>query len=63
MGLFDKWQKAGFDAKSQITDPQFIDPAKENYGLKPSSPALQLGFQPIPFEKIGLEGYPRAWKK
>lgn len=36
------------------TDPLFVDAANKDYHLKPESPALKLGFQPIPFEKIGL---------
>ncbi len=34
--------------------------ANDDYRLKPDSPALALGFEPIPWEKIGLQGYPRA---
>lgn len=34
-------------------DPQFVDPANGNFALKPTSPALKLGFQPLPLEKIG----------
>lgn len=36
------------------TDPLFVDAAKQDYRLKPESPAHAIGFQPIPFEKIGL---------
>ena len=36
------------------TDPLFVDAEKHDYRLKPESPALALGFKPIPFEKIGL---------
>jgi len=36
-------------------DPLFVDAAHGNYQLKPGSPAFALGFQRIPFEKIGLE--------
>ena len=35
-------------------DPQFVDPAHGNYQLKPGSPAFKLGFQRIPFDKMGL---------
>ena len=34
-------------------DPLFVDRDKDDYRLRPESPALKLGFQPIPIEKIG----------
>ena len=36
-----------------MADPLFVDPDKDDYRLKPDSPALKLGFQPIPVDKIG----------
>jgi hypothetical protein len=50
------WRKLGFEAHSKVTDPQFEDaeaPGRAGFRLKPESPALKLGFKPIPFEKIG----------
>jgi len=35
-------------------DPQFEDPAKDDWRLKAGSPALKAGFLPIPVEKIGV---------
>lgn len=35
------------------TDPQFVDAAKGDWQLKPTSPAWKLGFKRIPFERIG----------
>jgi hypothetical protein len=35
-------------------DPRFVAPDKQNFQLKPDSPAFKLGFQRIPTEKIGL---------
>ena len=35
------------------TDPLFVDAARGDFRLKPDSPAYKLGFEPIPFEKIG----------
>jgi hypothetical protein len=36
-------------------DPKFVDQDKGDFHLKPDSPALKLGFKPIPIEKIGLQ--------
>ena len=47
------WQKMGLERHSVIADPLFVDPANDDYRLKPESPALELGFQPIDQTKIG----------
>ena len=49
-------RQAGFEIHSLIADPLFVDPAHENYRLKPESPAFKLGFQAIEFAKIGPGG-------
>jgi parallel beta-helix repeat protein len=49
---FADWQKEGFDAHSLIADPQFVDPAKDDYTLRPESPAYKLGFQKIDTSQI-----------
>jgi hypothetical protein len=36
-------------------DPGFVDAANRDYRLKENSPALKLGFKPIPIEQIGLQ--------
>ena len=36
-----------------MADPEFVYPQEHDYRLRPDSPALKLGFQPIPLEKIG----------
>lgn len=50
----------GITIRSNLTDrdPLFVDAAHGNYQLRPGSPAFALGFQRIPFEKIGLEKAP-----
>jgi len=35
-------------------DPRFVDADKQDFRLEPDSPALKLGFEPIPVEQIGL---------
>jgi hypothetical protein len=50
---FAAWQKAGADVHSVVADPRFVDAAHGDYRLRPDSPALKLGFHPIPVDKIG----------
>lgn len=50
---WQEWKRRGFDMHSIITNPKFVNPEKDDYRLKPNSPAFQLGFKPIPIEKIG----------
>jgi len=52
------WRDRGFDTRSRIADPLFVDPGGNDYRLREKSPAYDLGFQPIPFEKIGLQESP-----
>ncbi|NUQ66324.1 MAG: right-handed parallel beta-helix repeat-containing protein [Pirellulales bacterium] len=54
------WQAMGMDRHSVIADPLFVDPAHDDYRLRPESPAFKLGFQPIPVEKIGP--YQDEWR-
>ncbi|MBW7864279.1 MAG: right-handed parallel beta-helix repeat-containing protein [Candidatus Hydrogenedentes bacterium] len=35
-------------------DPKFVDPEKGDYRLRPDSPALALGFEPLDFGKMGI---------
>ena len=53
MDEWQAWQALGFDQHSLIADPRFVDPDHDDYRLQPDSPALKLGFEPIPVEKIG----------
>jgi len=50
---WESWKKNGFDRNSIVADPMFVDPAKDDYHLKPGSPAATIGFQPIPIDHIG----------
>jgi hypothetical protein len=48
-----EWQRRGMDVGSVNADPMFVNPSKDDYRLRRGSPALRLGFQPIPIERIG----------
>lgn len=50
---FDKMRENGLDLHSVVDDPQFGDPDNGDFTLAPDSPALKLGFEPVPFDKIG----------
>ena len=53
MTEWEAWQAEGFDQHSVVAAPQFRNAAKDDYRLKPGSPAFALGFRPIPVDKIG----------
>jgi hypothetical protein len=60
---WEAWQMAGADADSLVADPLFTDPARGDFTLRPESPALRLGFEPIPFDQIGpyADGARATW--
>jgi parallel beta-helix repeat protein len=49
-----EWRSKGLDLHSLVADPHFSDITNNNFNLDQNSPALKIGFEPIPFEKIGL---------
>ncbi len=57
---FEEWQAQGQDVHSLVADPGFVDAKHFDFRLKPDSPALKLGFEPIDSTKAGLFG-PREW--
>ncbi|MBE0537907.1 MAG: right-handed parallel beta-helix repeat-containing protein [Phycisphaerae bacterium] len=50
---FEEWKKLGKDKHSVYGDPGFVDVENHNFMLKPDSPALELGFEPIDAKMIG----------
>ena len=53
MSQWEAWQSLGLDRHSIVADPRFVDPAQDDYRLKSDSPAIGLGFKPIPVDAIG----------
>ena len=48
-----QWRERGHDVHSLVADPLFIAPERGDFQLKPDSPALPLGFQPIDASAAG----------
>jgi hypothetical protein len=53
MSEWEAWQAQGQDRHSAIGDPRFVNARRDDYRLRPDSPAWALGFKPIPVERIG----------
>jgi len=47
------WRKLGYDAHGLAADPLFVDPAHDDYRLRPESPALKLGFEALDLSQVG----------
>lgn len=50
---WDQWRKTGKDTRSVYADPLFVDPDNHDFRLKPDSPALKMGFEPIDVAAVG----------
>ncbi len=50
---WDQWRARGLDLHSIIADPQFVNPSRGDFRLKPGSPALKIGFHPIDTSTVG----------
>ncbi len=57
---FAAWQAEGRDRHGLNADPGFVNASKRDFRLRPGSPALALGFQPIDISPAGLYGA-KAW--
>ncbi len=59
------WLAQGRDKGTVVADPQFVDPGERDYRLRPTSPALALGFQPIDLTGVGNYASPerRTWPR
>lgn len=62
---WNDWLATGQDQGSRLADPGFVDPAAGDYRLRPDSPALKLGFQPIDLSGVGNYASPdrRTWPR
>ena len=55
---FKAWQAMGMDEHSVIADPLFTDPRNGDFGLRPGSPALDLGVEPFDLSDVGPRPLP-----
>lgn len=61
--MFPQWQATGADSGSLTVDPLFVNPAANDFHLQSNSPAFALGFEQLPFEQMGPQGYMRNRSK
>jgi hypothetical protein len=52
-GDLTSWQRRGQDRHSVIADPLFVAADRDDFTLRPESPALKLGFLPIDLSGVG----------
>ncbi len=52
------WQAQGYDTRSMVGDPLFVDAAHDDYRLQADSPAYKVGFRDINAEIAKIGAYP-----
>ena len=55
-GTWAAWTQLRFEKGGLFADPQFVDAEKNDFRLKPSSPAFALGFKPWDYSASGRKG-------
>ncbi|HAM72088.1 MAG TPA: hypothetical protein DCM86_10640 [Verrucomicrobiales bacterium] len=50
----EEWRRRGHDLRSVVADPLFESVERNDYRLRPGSPALALGFHPIDLTDVGV---------
>lgn len=43
---------------ASLPDPYFVDPAKDDFRLRPGAPVRELGMKDLPWSRMGPQGYP-----
>lgn len=54
---WSRWVASGFDRHSIVADPCFVDPLAGDFRLRPESPALAMGFNPIDLSTVGPQQF------
>ena len=58
-----EWQELGYDKDSIVADPEFVDLENEDYRVKSTSPALELGFKNFDMNWGLTEEFPDMWRE
>ena len=57
-----EWKELGYDKDSIVADPEFVDLDNGDYRVKPTSPALELGFKNFDMDWGLTEEFPDMWR-